>query len=295
MPAVSTYGLIARTAGDFLLGTNSAGAVKRFAESGRELVAAARTYFVRTDGSNTNDGLTNSAGGAFLTLQFAMDLINSRLDLGGNTITIQAGQASQTWPAFHIKGWVGGGMVVLHLNGGTITSGSDYPISSVESFPTFKIQNMTVTSTSASFFCGAVSVFHAGTLLVGASCVFGSVDTTSAHLYAGVAGAAIIFTASWTVSGSAVAHIQIFYPSALISQNVSSLVCTVSGTPAFGTAFALAAHPGVIRFYSLTFSGAATGKRYDASLNAVIDSGGGGATFFPGNVTGTTATGGQYV
>jgi hypothetical protein len=41
-------------------------------------------------------------------------------------------------------------------------------------------------------------------------------------------------------------------------------------------------------------SGGATGKRYVAELNGVINTFGGGANYFPGNVAGTTATGGQY-
>lgn len=44
----------------------------------------------------------------------------------------------------------------------------------------------------------------------------------------------------------------------------------------------------------ITFDGSATGKRYEISNNAVVDSGGGGANLFPGNVAGTTATGGIY-
>jgi hypothetical protein len=45
----------------------------------------------------------------------------------------------------------------------------------------------------------------------------------------------------------------------------------------------------------ITFTGAATGQRYDIRENSVCNVAGGGATYLPGDVAGATATGGQYV
>jgi hypothetical protein len=45
---------------------------------------------------------------------------------------------------------------------------------------------------------------------------------------------------------------------------------------------------------TFTNPGNVTGKKYDASLNGVINTQGAGVNYFPGTVAGTTATGGQY-
>ena len=48
-------------------------------------------YYVRTDGSDSNDGLTNSSGGAWLTVQKAADTVTG----AGDNVNIQAGTYSE--------------------------------------------------------------------------------------------------------------------------------------------------------------------------------------------------------
>jgi hypothetical protein len=70
---------------------------------------------------------------------------------------------------------------------------------------------------------------------------------------------------------------------------------TLTGTFSFGTAFANAARVGLIEANGNTYTGGTiTGVRYNADLNSVIFTNGGGANYFPGNSAGSTATGGQY-
>lgn len=55
-----------------------------------EVLTSNRTYYLRSDGSDNNNGQANTAAGAFLTLQKALDAVQA-LDLNYNTVTIQLG------------------------------------------------------------------------------------------------------------------------------------------------------------------------------------------------------------
>src|SRR3989442_1721230 len=86
----------------------------------RELLTAARTYYVRTDGSDSNTGLSNTAGGAFLTIQKAIDVATTA-DLNGFTVTLKLGDGTYTSP-LSLKPFVGAGEIVIE--GNTATPGN---------------------------------------------------------------------------------------------------------------------------------------------------------------------------
>jgi hypothetical protein len=120
-------------------------------------------------------------------------------------------------------------------------------------------------------------------------CDFGPCTTNGWHVLMNVGGR-VNFQTAITISGGALAHV--LGPGSV--QWAYGMTVTVTGTPAFGDALIQAEGAGIRQLAGIVWSGAATGKRYSAILNGVINTSGGGASFIPGSVAGTTATGGQY-
>ena len=128
---------------------------------------------------------------------------------------------------------------------------------------------------------------YGGTITIGAGIEFGACAGT-AHVVA-QGGGLVELDAAYTISGNATYH---FYADGGTIFSGSSRTVTASGSRAF-TTFAEATALGKIFGVSGTYSGTFTGKRFNAALNAVINSYGGGASYWPGDAAGTTATGGQ--
>lgn len=78
--------------------------------SGRPLMRAARNYFVRTDGSDSNTGLVNTAGGAFLTIQKA---VNVALTLDLNSFALTINVATGTYGNVTVPSPFVGGLVTI--------------------------------------------------------------------------------------------------------------------------------------------------------------------------------------
>ena len=250
---------------------------------GRETLAASRTYYVRTDGSDSNDGLSNASGGAFLTIQKAISAV-AGLDLNGKAVTIQVGNGTYAAGVSVTSPFVGGvpvlqgdtttpGNVVISVSGDavSVSNGAELGIGG------FKL----VTATAGS----GLNATKAGRINVTGKMEFGTCAT--AHMHSSYAGQ-IAVSADYTISGGSLYHW--WSETAGGSIAVIGRTVTLTGTPAF-TAFANATIVAQIVAVSNTYSGSSTGSRYSVTLNGVILSS--GATL-PGSTAGTTATGGQY-
>lgn len=252
----------------------------------REVLTATRTYYVRTDGSDSNTGLTNTSGGAFLTIQKAVDTI-ATLDISGYTVTIQVADGTYTGTVSlkNVVGAANPGNLVIQGNNSTpanvvisTTSNNCFFASGVNA--TWDIKDMKLTTTtSGSCISASLSKIRFGNIEFGACATY--------HISTNGTGTLAEALSNYTVNGGATRH----WSSIVLSEiRVQSITITLSGTPAF-TDWAHTETAAVQLVNANTYSGSATGKRYNVAQNSVVFS---GATL-PGDVAGTTATGGQYI
>lgn len=260
------------------------------ATGGRETLTADRTYYVRTDGSNSNTGLANTAGGAFLTIQKAVDVVSGTLDLSIYNVTIRVVAGTYTGSTT-LKTLIGSGKVAIRGDTADLTStvisttasdcfnfGSGY-------YGTYTLEYLKLQTTTSG---SCISTIGNGVLTF-QNLNFGA--SPENHIVLGV-GTFAQATGNYTISGAAGTHAASYDGAQL---RIQSLTITITGTPAFGGQFITVGRGGNILANGLTFSGTATGKRYTSGENSILFTGGAATTYFPGSVAGTTATGGLYV
>jgi hypothetical protein len=245
----------------------------------RDVLSSNRTYYVRTDGSNSNDGLTNSAGGAFLTIAKAMT-VAAALDLGGNAVTVQVGAGTYA-EAVTLAPLIGGTGTLI----GDTTTPSNVVISATSAHAVqatngnraWTVRGFKLTTTTAGY------GLHINN---GSAITYNNLD------FGAAAGGQItvlnvssaICTGNYSISGGAPWH-WFGDSNSTISSDADTI--TLSGTPAFSTAFAFANGGAMLKVDANTFSGSATGKRYQVQNNAVIFVNGAGTSYLPGNSAGT--------
>jgi hypothetical protein len=250
--------------------------------NGREVLTATRTYYVRTDGSNSNTGLADTAGGAFLTINKAIDTV-AALDLATFDVTIQVRAGTYATPVV-LKLCVGTGTVTLLGEAGVIvstTSADAITATSVGRNWVISTLKVTVATSGSGIVASGLTQMSVTGIEFGA-CVANQIRAFD--------GAIITATGNYSITGGAVRHSLVSYGGIL---NLSGRTVTLTGTPAF-TIYAEAQTLGAMNLGSMTFSGSATGQRYNASVNGIINTGGGGATYLPGNAAGAVATQGLY-
>lgn len=251
----------------------------------REKLTAARTYYVRTDGSNSNNGLTNTAGGAFLTIQKAVDTICNTLSLQGYTVTVQVADGTYTTPVI-LKALPDNGEVIIQGNNttpGNVLISTTSATAFLASFARadYTINDLKITTTTS----GVCLYAQHGALLKFSNLDLGA--CAAQHLRAEYAGN-ITAIGNYAISGGASSHVLAIYQGRVF---IASRTLTITGTPAF-TQFAWAQFLGLGYISGNTYSGSATGSYYTVASNGVLNK---VADTYPGNSAGTTSTGGQVI
>jgi len=283
----------------FSLGTNqgvriasngSNYSTQRGGSGGREVLTANRTYYVRTDGSDSNTGLSNTSGGAFLTIQKAIDTACA-LDLSIYNVTINVADGTYSG-AVVLKPYVGTGPIAIVGNtttpGNCLLQGTGTRISAASIFATYQMRGFeTQTITSGN----SVSLSGAGILELNnwrfGACAGSHMRIDNGARLNGRSGSfEVAANATYFAIGGYFANIDL-----------NSATITFSANVTF-TATAYAQYMALVNFQQATFTlggFSVTGQRYNASGLSLISSGGGGANFIPGSTAGATSSGGVYL
>lgn len=255
----------------------------------RRQLTASGVYYVRTDGNDSNTCLVNSAAGACLTIQGAVNKWQA-LDTAGYDTTIYVGSGTYTG-VVSLTSHTGKGNLTIYGDPSTPsnvylnTSGTTLSLSGLGLGNIVYLEGVKIAASAGN----GISV--SSSKLYFQNVEFGS---SSGHQMTVSDGGWIVATGNYTISAGAYTHMFAqrggsFLPGGTIG-------VTISGTPAFSGAFAYSYRIGVIVYNSnYTWTGSATGTRYVASSNGIIDAAGLGTTWLPGNGAGSTSYGGQYI
>ena len=244
----------------------------------REVLTASRTYYVRTDGSDSNNGLADTSGGAFLTWAKAQDVL-ATLDGGGFVGTIK-GTGTFTENVLINKSFTGFSKIVLE---GDTTTPSNCTLSPTSGEACLKIDSLGTAFDIQGLQLGNASVFSGlfvakGDVTIAGNCAF--TQASAHHIYISGQKAQLNQRSNYSLAGNAASHIAIYDQGFMDANFTSSYTVTVTSTPSFSTAFVIADRSGTGIFVNITYSGGTTGQQYNIGALSRITAAG---TTFPGS------------
>lgn len=303
MPQVASYSLKKFAPGDSLLGVTEAGAVKRFPTAGSINLTEDTTYYIRTDGDDSNAGLTNDSAGAFASLTGALTYIANNVDACGHYVTLQIADGTYIEPDDYILPMFTG-IAALSILGNpannravkitSSTAGIMFTWFSMVS--TIYVSDIEFSNTNP--VAAGVFALNAGSQLVLNNIYWGTMGGGYCVWIASCANCELtgIHTVATGPDGD---YWGLASDNAFLSLEPGTAM-TVSGTPNFAAAFIWVNRGAVFAIEGATLSGAATGTRWVLGSGGIIDTGLGGVTGskdqIPGNSAGINIDGtGIYV
>ncbi len=265
-------------AGDIAAHLHTAGAMR--ALQGRQLLLAAGNFYCNfgTGSDSTGDG---SVGNPWKTVQFTNDFLVDNIDGGGQAVVINQAGADTDGLAAN-RGIPGVNAISLVIGGSIATSASAAIL--VTGTARFDVSG-TGTIQGAAFDLAVDKGGYASIRGV-------TVEACSAAKIFAQDNSTLVIAGGYTDTGNAANHWYVD-DTAIISV-LSSTTVTLTGTPAYSGSFASAHTGGVINCGSATFSGAATGKRFDVDTAGGISTNNAGPNFLPGDAPGTITPPGWY-
>ena len=260
---------------------------------GRTVLSAPLTIYVNTTGSDSNSGL--SLASPLKSIQTAVNkAVSYDNSIYNITVQLSDGLYQEALTLSPLIGTAG----FLIIQGNTVTSSSVTIQSTGSTAYTVRSQSgglIQLNSLTLSGSAGGYPLIYAtlNSTIQCSNMIFGAGGTGTAQLYVTRGGVIQPFGAiGYIITGGAGCHCQldaggIFYP--------PNIPIKITGTPTF-TTFIDCAGASIAYIYSNTWTtGSVTGKKFNVITNGVINTTGGGLNYLPGNVAGTSGSGGQYV
>lgn len=279
-------------------------------QPGRWVLTAATTIYIRPDGNDNNDGLANSATGAYKTANAAVIAVAGNIDINGRSdLLIEHTCAA---PPCTIN--TTNQLLILPITPGLSTSSVVF----VGGIPTYDGDPLGTTLAAPSGCCDIQLDYQAISLNIGSHFTYAGSPTIAAIYMGGGAFANLLGGIFGNISGGGTTTSHI-----VMNSNAKIFVLgnyTISGSPGTGGAhawaefegyieygapltftcttaltmavWALASNNGVLTWPGATFSGcgSVTAQRFVSNTAGGVNTSGGGATYFPGNVGGAATT-----
>lgn len=260
----------------------------------RERLWADRNYYVRPDGNDANTGLSNTAGGAFKTINRARQEVYSAVDLNGFTAYVNIASGTYFETVYCVGQPVGqGGNPTPIVFRGIGASRDDVNVpGGFQSLSGARIHVswMRLDPAGANNYClftkGVGSFLSADNINFGQCGPSGSSVTD--HMMA-TDGAGLEITGPYAIHGGALNH---YHCTEGAFMRIAGQVVPVLNNPAFNGQFAGVASSSLF-VIGVSFSGSATGRSYLVHYNGVIRANQDSRSIFPGNIHGIERSGGR--
>lgn len=251
--------------------------------------------WIRPDGDDNNDGSANTAAKALRTLTAARDMAQDRYQLAGRKLYMRLG-APGTYAAAYLTGI--SGEVIIE---GDKANRANYAIlgssAVIGTNVTFRGVAPELPTTPSQH---TLQVASGGTIILDGAFFKGEATSVWAHLYAAAGGTVQVAPATGGIpsvffASSAQAAMRAEGAGASISCRTGSEIgFSISNYTYSGATVIASENASVNLALAAITGGPVTGKRYEATLNGVINTGGKGVNAIPGTIAGTVSTGGQY-